>query len=143
MKFHSFAREAALLLSLAFLPAVGQAIYSRDAVSWTAPVAPKETLSVDQARALGDRATWIDARPEEEFNQRHVPGALLLNEDRWNELLPAVLEKWSPQKPMIVYCSSNGCGASREVARRLRTEAQLKNVFVLEGGWEAWLASNK
>ena len=26
-----------------------------------------------------------------------------------------------------------------EVARRLREEAQLKDVFVLEGGWEAWL----
>jgi len=39
----------------------------------------------------------------------------------------------------VVYCSSLNCNASREVARRLRDEAQLKNVFVLEGGWEEWL----
>jgi hypothetical protein len=39
----------------------------------------------------------------------------------------------------VVYCSSLSCNASREVARRLRREAQLPDVFVLEGGWEAWL----
>ena len=39
----------------------------------------------------------------------------------------------------VVYCSSLSCNASREVARRLRKEAQLSDVFVLEGGWEAWM----
>jgi hypothetical protein len=29
------------------------------------------------------------------------------------------------------------------VARRLRKEAQLSEVFVLEGGWEAWLKKNR
>jgi rhodanese-related sulfurtransferase len=62
-----------------------------------------------------------------------------LNEDRWNELLPRMLETWSPDKRVVVYCNSKSCGASREVARRLRTQAGLTNVFVLKGGWEAWL----
>jgi hypothetical protein len=35
------------------------------------------------------------------------------------------------------------CNASREAARRLRKEAQLPEVFVLEGGWEAWLKKNR
>jgi rhodanese-related sulfurtransferase len=69
-----------------------------------------------------------------------VPGAIQLNEDRWNELLPQMLQAWSPGKKVIVYCSSQACGASREVAHRLRNEAGLTNVVVLEGGWEAWLA---
>ena len=66
-----------------------------------------------------------------------------MNEDRWNELLPQVLAVWSPEKKIVVYCSSLSCNASREVARRLRKEAQLPNVFVLKGGWEEWLKSKK
>ena len=55
------------------------------------------------------------------------------------ELLPQMLATWSPEKRVVVYCSSESCGSSREVARRLREEARLKDVFVLEGGWEAWV----
>ena len=62
-----------------------------------------------------------------------------MNEDRWNELLPQFLTAWSPEKKVIVYCSAQSCNAAREVAKRLRDEGQLKNVFVLEGGWEEWL----
>ena len=52
---------------------------------------------------------------------------------------PQFLAAWSPEKKVVVYCGSEGCNASREVARRLRKEAQLPNVFVLEGGWDEWL----
>jgi rhodanese-related sulfurtransferase len=69
--------------------------------------------------------------------------ALSLNEDRWNELLPQFLAVWSPGKKIVVYCSSLSCNASREVARRLRKEAQIPDVFVLEGGWEAWVKKNR
>jgi len=54
-----------------------------------------------------------------------------------------MLAAWSPQKRVVVYCASESCGSSREVARRLRNDAQLKNVFVLEGGWEAWKGNQK
>ena len=115
----------------------------RDKVSWHSPVPASEMVTVANARSWGSNTIWIDARPEAEFEQEHVPGALPLNEDRWNELLPQMLAAWSPEKQVVVYCGSDGCGSSREVARRLRKEAQLKNVFVLEGGWEAWLAEKK
>ncbi|PZR72737.1 MAG: hypothetical protein DLM73_12480 [Chthoniobacterales bacterium] len=131
------------MLGLAFLPGIGQAIYYRDKVSWESPIAASDMVTLAQARAWGANVIWVDARPEEEFAREHVPGALLLNEDRWNELLPQMLMAWSPEKRVVVYCSSQSCGASREVARRLREEAQLKNVFVLDGGWEAWLAEKK
>jgi rhodanese-related sulfurtransferase len=45
----------------------------------------------------------------------------------------------SPDKKVVVYCSAESCNAAREVAKRLRDETQLKNVFVLQGGWEEWL----
>jgi rhodanese-related sulfurtransferase len=100
-------------------------------------------VTVDQARTWGGNVIWVDARPDEEFARDHVSGALSLNEDRWNELLPQFLAVWSPGKKVVVYCSSLSCNTSREVARRLRKEAQLTDVFVLEGGWEAWVKRNR
>jgi len=97
----------------------------------------------EQARALGATAIWVDARPDDEFASDHVPGAVSLNEDRWNELLPQFLAVWAPGKKIVVYCSSLSCNSSREVAHRLRKEAQLSDVFVLEGGWEEWVKKNR
>jgi len=132
-------RQALILAALALVPGLGQAIYFRDRVSWRSPIPASEMITVTQARAWGGNAIWVDARPDEEFARDHVPGALSLNEDRWNELLPQFLAAWSPEKKIVIYCSSQSCNASREVAHRLRNEAQLPNVFVLKGGWEEWL----
>jgi rhodanese-related sulfurtransferase len=133
--------QALIVVALALVPGLGQALYFRDKVSWRSAIPSSEMVSVQQARAWGERAIWVDARPDEEFARDHVPGAFSLSEDHWNALLPQFLAAWSPDKKVVVYCSSLSCNASREVARRLRNQAQLKNVFVLEGGWEAWLKS--
>ena len=136
-------RQALLLVALAFIPGIGEAIYFRDKVSWQSPIPASEMVTLTQARAWGENTIWVDARPDAEFEREHIPGAVLLNEDRWNDLLPQFLATWSPEKRVVVYCSSQSCNASREVARRLRDEAELKNVFVLQGGWEEWLKSRK
>lgn len=139
----SLLRQALILLALAFVPAIGEALYFRERVSWQSPVPASEMATVAQARAWGNDTLWLDARPDDQFAHDHVPGALQLNEDRWNELLPEVLAAWSPEKKIVVYCSTQSCALSRDVARRLREEAQLKNVFVLEGGWEEWLKTKR
>ena len=139
----SLLRQTLILIGLALLPAAGQALYYRDKVSWQTPVAASEMVTLAQARSWSADAIWVDARPQEEFEREHVPGALLLNEDRWNELVPQVLAVWAPDKRVVVYCSTDGCGSSREIAHRLRKEAGLTNVFVLEGGWEAWKKEGK
>jgi len=136
-------RQALLLIALAFVPAIGEAIYFRNKVSWQSRDLASEMVDLDRAQAWGASAIWVDARPDNEFERDHVPGAIPLNEDRWNELLPAFLGQWSPEKKIVVYCSSQSCNASREVARRLRDEAGLKDVFVLQGGWEAWLKNKR
>jgi rhodanese-related sulfurtransferase len=134
-----------VLIAIAFLPAIGEAIYFRDKVSWQSRISAAELVDVDLARSWGARVIWADARPDNEYEQGHVPDAVLLNEDRWDNLLPQFLEKWSPDKKVVVYCSTKSCNLAGEVARRLREEAQLKDnegkncVFVLEGGWEEWL----
>jgi rhodanese-related sulfurtransferase len=142
LKF-SLPRQALILAAFSLVPGVGQAIYFRDKISWQSPIPPSEMVSVDQAREWGDTTVWIDARPDDEFARDHVPGAVSLNEDRWNELLPQFLAVWSPGKKVVVYCGAQSCDLSREVAERLRKEAQLPDVFVLEGGWEAWVKKNR
>ena len=139
----SLTRQALVLAALSLLPAVGEAIYFRGKISWQSPIPPSEMVSVDQARAWGGNVIWVDARPDAEFARDHVPGAVSLNEDRWNELLPQFLAAWSPGKKVVVYCSTESCDLAREAAERLRKEAQIPEVFVLEGGWEARLKKNR
>lgn len=136
-------REGFILIALAALPAIGQGFYLRDKVSWQSAIPASEMVSVDQARSWSDSAIWVDARPDDEFAKDHVPGAFSLNEDRWNELLPQFLPNWAPDKKIVVYCSAVSCNAARDVAKRLRDEAQLQNVFVLQGGWEEWVKRNR
>jgi rhodanese-related sulfurtransferase len=136
-------REGLLLIAFAFLPAIAEGIYFRDKISWQSPIPASELVTVDQARGWGDGAVWVDARPDEEVARDHVPGAFSVNEDHWNELLPQFLPSWSPGKKVIVYCSAESCNAARDVAKRLRDEAQLTEVFVLQGGWEEWVKKNR
>jgi rhodanese-related sulfurtransferase len=138
-------RQSVLILGLAFLPAAVQGLYFGDRILWQARVAESDMVSVELARSWGADAIWIDARPEADFEREHVPDALLLNEDRWNELLPQFLQqRWSPEKKLVVYCSAESCNLAGDVARRLREEAKLPNqIRVLKGGWEEWLRTRR
>ena len=131
--------QALLLVSLAVIPAVGEAVYFREKVSWRSRIPSSEIVDPDLVRSWEGNVIWVDARPDNEYQQDHIPGSILLNEDRWNELLPRFLGQWSPEKKVVVYCSTKSCNLAGDVARRLRDEAQLKSVFVLEGGWEEWI----
>ncbi|HEX8897414.1 MAG TPA: rhodanese-like domain-containing protein, partial [Chthoniobacterales bacterium] len=135
-------RQSALLLALALLPAAVQAVYLRERIPWQTRVAESDLVEVETARAWGANVIWVDARPADEFERDHVPGAVSLNEDRWREALPQFLANdWSPEKKIVVYCSAASCNLAEDVARRLREEAKLPNeIRILKGGWEAWLA---
>ncbi len=82
---------------------------------------------------------WVDARTVDEFQTAHIPGAIPLNEDNWEEQLVNLLLVWEPGKPVVVYCDSGGCHSSKAVAQKLRSELQSEEVYHLQGGWEAWL----
>ena len=135
-------RQSANLLLLALVPAVVEGLYLRDKIPWASRVSESDFVDVETARGWGGNVTWIDARPPDEFERAHVPGAISLNEERWNEGLAQFLGKdWSPEKKIVVYCSAATCNLAEDVARRLREEARLPNeIKVLKGGWEAWLA---
>jgi rhodanese-related sulfurtransferase len=134
-------RQSAVLVVLALLPAAVQALYLRDKIPWQSRLAESDLVAVDVARSWGADAIWVDARPTDEFEHDHIPGAISLNEDRWGEALSEFLAKaWSPEKKIVVYCSAASCNLAEDVARRLRDEAKLPNeIRILKGGYEAWL----
>lgn len=110
----------------------------------------QEPLRADEVsmQAIQERwkggVLWIDARPQEQFDAGHVPGALLLNEQKFEEQLVGHLEALQTnQKPIVVYCSAAKCDASRHVLERLRQLLPIENAFVLKGGWKAWQAARK
>ncbi|MBL9129587.1 MAG: rhodanese-like domain-containing protein [Verrucomicrobiaceae bacterium] len=96
--------------------------------------------------AIGERfkndVLWIDARPQEQFDAEHVPGALLLNEQKFDDQLVQHLDTLQTnQKPVVVYCSGQKCEASRKVMEKLKEMGFVREAFVLKGGWNAWKAA--
>ena len=94
-------------------------------------------LSVDDLENLTDRLV-VDARSRELFEREHIPGAILLSEERWDEGLPVFLTSWQPEHPMVIYCSGQACAASKHVALRLLADLPDAHVYVLKGGFPAW-----
>ncbi len=78
---------------------------------------------------------WVDARNADLYEESHLSGAILLNEDDWSELLRAFVARWDNQR-VIVYCDTARCNDARAVARRLREDVGVREVYVLRGGWE-------
>ena len=133
----SWLRQAAFIFLCALLPAGWSAFFSPARVSWTRVVPGEVSLAVvrswDPKQVL-----WVDARPASEFSADHIPNALSLNLVGWNELFPQFLDRWQPGMKTVVYCSSTSCNLSAEVADHLRRNS-IDQVYVLSGGWEAWL----
>lgn len=99
-------------------------------------------LTVAQAAQLDEPFLWIDARTAEEFAEGHIPGAIHVSEDNWEEGLFRLMEQWEGQA-LVVYCGSDACASSKQVARRLRQELGIDNAYSLYGGWELWLGETE
>ncbi|MDQ8186405.1 rhodanese-like domain-containing protein [Pelagicoccus sp. SDUM812002] len=91
------------------------------------------------AAMLLEGALWLDARMDTDFDSAHLDGALLLNEENWDAGFVPLLDVWVPGSPIVVYCSSESCLRSHQVAERLREELGTDQVYSLKGGWEALL----
>lgn len=127
-----------LLAGLATALAVVDTAVNSRARSLVLAGGPPDEITLTAARAHRAPLLWVDARSDAEFSLDHIPEALPLNGDRWDVQVTEVLRRWQPGTRVIVYCSQSGCGASRNVAERLRRDYRLPDVRVLRGGWDAW-----
>lgn len=128
-------RQLGLLLLLALGPALISGVIQ---LKRTGPADTQNEVAASEVRSWGDKVQWVDARPRTKFEEGHLPGAVSLNEDEWDRLVPDFLDAWEPEKIVVVYCDGGSCDASHAVARRLREELKLENVKVLKGGLKEW-----
>lgn len=102
-----------------------------------------EDGEVEVAQALEwqqqENIVWIDARPKTKYDEGHVKGAFLLNEqDDFSALLEPIFHEIAnnSDKQFVVYCASDSCAASKRVAELLRETVGVPDVWVLNGGVE-------
>lgn len=125
--------QAFLILAVSAVLAWGSHVWRPDVLPWDVV---EIELELAEASSL-EGAIWLDARMEEEFAVAHLPGALLLNEEDWESGFVGLLEVWTPDRAIVVYCSTLSCLRSYHVAKRLRDELGTDEVYSLKGGWQA------
>ena len=84
---------------------------------------------------------WVDARVRSRYEEEHIPGALLLNPEEFDELAFPLLDTFQENtKTIVIYCDAQKCAASKKVAERIKEMglAMSNDVVVLRGGWNAW-----
>ncbi len=111
--------------------------------SLSVPESPDEARRWITSESLADNLDnylIIDTREPEAYTRSHIPGALHLDPRNYEEGLQRLLRKWTPGRPILVYCSTRACGQSTAIAASLEQDLGLDTIWVLEGGWEAWLS---
>ncbi|MCU0589690.1 MAG: rhodanese-like domain-containing protein, partial [Syntrophobacteraceae bacterium] len=92
------------------------------------------------ARLVGhEGAVLVDARPRELHDGKRIPGAVNVPLSLFDVMYMMKLSALDSQRPIVVYGRHVSRLYDEEVAFRLR-QRDHENVWVLEGGLEAWAA---
>lgn len=85
---------------------------------------------------------WVDARQRSDWRKDGLPGSLLWNltEDQ-AAFEVAAMERLIEGPPVVVYCDSEHCGVSAQVAEKIRALGVAGEVRSLHGGAEALRAA--
>ncbi|MFO8048396.1 MAG: rhodanese-like domain-containing protein [Desulfosudaceae bacterium] len=97
-------------------------------------------ISLKEASRLymENKALFLDARPEWEFDRGHIQGALSLPWQNVDERFMALSDRLlKNKKTIITYCDGETCDLSHELARFL-SEMGMADVRVLVNGWSRW-----
>jgi rhodanese-related sulfurtransferase len=99
-------------------------------------------IALEDAEVLFFSGTgvFIDARPEESYNQGHIAGARSLPWEEVETAYPRALEGVPKDARIVTYCDGESCGLSKELALNLLQKGYT-HVRVLVNGWTGWLQS--
>ena len=131
-----------LLFGLIILLAVGFNFFNPNGVSLVEGWGEKDTVPrIGLMEAQGDYQTqaalFIDARPNNFFNQRHIKGALNVPLPLFDFLYLMQLSQVPKDKPLIVYGHNISRHYDLDVARKLLLRGHEK-VMILGGGADGW-----
>lgn len=82
-------------------------------------------------------AILLDARPNIDYVQGHIPGAISLPITQFDAFSPQALSGLDPKKTIITYCIGVHCTDSTLLARKLSKKG-FTDIFVFKGGIEEW-----
>jgi rhodanese-related sulfurtransferase len=99
------------------------------------PVLP---LPVAVARFQRKQAVFVDARPEMEFVERHIPGAVSLPAAQFYGMPERVERLLFSGAELVFYCSGRLCDDALLVATRFK-EAGYRRVALFADGLEGWV----
>jgi rhodanese-related sulfurtransferase len=142
--------------ALAQFAAVGAISLAAAGGSWLLrkPPVEKPAFTCDPAKLRDDEicladvkgnVLWVDARSRSEWEANGLKGSILWNMDPKEdanlfeaEALPHI----AAAEMVVIYCGSEKCGTSREVAVRILRMDLGPPVKVLHGGWDALKGSS-
>jgi rhodanese-related sulfurtransferase len=96
-----------------------------------------EVIEAPEAKARLERgALFLDARAVDFYKMGHIPGAIPLPEEDFDNTFAQLEPRLRHHFNLVVYCAGYGCDASHVVARRLREKGI--HAAILNEGWPAW-----
>lgn len=84
-----------------------------------------------------NKAVFIDARSQEDYNRSHIKGALNLPMHKIDEKFMDIAQKLAPDRLIITYCDGENCSLSHDLAEFLLS-AGFSRVKVLVNGLSVW-----
>lgn len=105
-----------------------------------APSVPRIDAA-EAARLVGEPGVaFVDARGAHNYHSSHVPGALCLPVGEAAAILERSSVPLAPEDLVIAYCDSLACGDAEALSSLLREQLGCREVRVIDGGWQRWLA---
>ncbi len=82
-------------------------------------------------------ALFVDARYPDDYNKGHIPGAINLPSDMFDEYYPMVSDQIGIDQPVLIYCSGPGCDLGANLAATLK-DMSYTRIMHFGGGFPAW-----
>ena len=86
---------------------------------------------------------FVDARRDDQFEEGHIPGAILCNPFQLEDYIELVLDFAEGAEKIIVYCNGGDCEDSISLCGELlEFDVPYESIFLYAAGWKAWKAGN-
>lgn len=115
----------------------GLPLFQGPTVSTTAQNLSEIALDESAKLFAANRAIFVDARSQFEYEQGHIQGAVLLPPEDFLSRFHTLQTSLRSQSTIIVYCDGEACRLSHETAEKLKAQG-LTQVRVLQNGWSLW-----
>jgi rhodanese-related sulfurtransferase len=87
---------------------------------------------------ISGKALWIDARPENNYNEGHISGSINIPLPGPVNYRRQLFEKWEKDRLIVNYCSSFSCPIAQHLAAEMKFMG-FSNVLVYTGGYADWI----